>query len=244
MDRISAERDRFERSATESNESVDRLTREKEQLVTLLEKTKLCIERRDSDLRAKENELQTVTVERDRLRQEHASILEAARRADKKNAEAEILLAKYQQGMPKFLERTENGTHYGRFFDLITEANSTAPDQVGRLAIVLRVFADASAREDNAFELVWCVHEIGKALYAVMQALGNGHEWQYEEAIAWALALNKESNGRYLVFVPVVNASFNTIEMTGGAPGGAEQMVKSWGVRNARGDIERRAIVK
>jgi hypothetical protein len=241
---ISMDRHRFEGLAAEANQRADRARRDKEELRRGLAELELSIERRDSDLRAKDRALQAVTAERDRLREEHEAILEEGLKAERKHAEAKNLLAQYEQGMPKFLDGTENGTHYERFFDLITEANSEVPDHVPRLALMLRVFAGASAREDSEFELVWCVHEIGKALYAVMQALGKNHEWQYEEAIAWALALNRHSNARYRIFVPVVNASFNIVEMTGGPPNGAVQMVKSWGVRNARGDVERRAIVK
>jgi hypothetical protein len=239
-----AERNHFEQLANKANEAAEGLRRDKEMLRHLHGDLTDRIEAIESDLRTKESALRTVTTERDLLRDEHDSILEEARQAKQRHAEAEVLLAQYQEGMPKFLHRAENGTHYQRFFDLITEANSAAPGQVERLAIMLRVFAGANAREDSAFELVWCVHEIGKALYAVMQALGNGHEWQYEEAIAWALALNKEGNGRYRIFVPVVSASVNTIEMTGGSPNGAVQVVKSWGVKNARGDVERKAIVQ
>jgi hypothetical protein len=110
--------------------------------------------------------------------------------------------------------------------------------------MMLRVFADALRKEDNNFELFWAVHEIGKSLYCIMQIMRRDDAWQFEEASAWAKALNKAGSGRYSIFVPIVKANFSGSEMIGGTPQSLIQEVKSWGVRNRRGDVERKAVVR
>lgn len=202
-------------------------------------------QRRGEDLKA---ELDAIRRERSLLTKEIAE-LQIKARTEKEHAErvlttAEELLDKYQKGLPRFLETSEKGAHFPTFGGFYLEARSKVPTEADTLDMMLRLFAYANGRNERAFEVLWAVHEIGKGLYATMQAMGCDDKWQFEEATAWSYALNKEGLGKYTVFVPIVRSNFNGVEMTGGTPQSLIQQVKSWGVKNRRGDVERKAIVK
>jgi hypothetical protein len=157
---------------------------------------------------------------------------------------AEGLYARYRDGMPGFLMSYERGAHFKNLWGFVQHASMHVSEGTDRLAIMLRLFNFAISKEDNVFELAWCVHEIGKGLYRIMSALKQDDMWQFEEASAWACALNKEGTGKYSVYVPIVKSNFNGIEMTGGAPQSLISQVFCWGVKTRRGDVERKAIVK
>ena len=195
------------------------------------------IEEREDEIRNLNRKIELLTRELNAVKAESV-------KAAKLRREAEDLLSRYTHGLPMFLEGREDGAHFATFMEFLSDANSKSPSCVTRLAMMLRVIADAITREDNNFEVVWSVHEVGKALYSLMQSLGHNDAWQYEEASGWAHALNKFGAGRFTVFIPVAKSAFNGMEMTGGTPQSLIQEVKSWGVRNRRGDIERKAVVK
>ena len=77
-----------------------------------------------------------------------------------------------------------------------------------------------------------------------MQTIGHDSVWQYQEASAWAAAMNKYGAGRFSIYVPAVDSVFNGLEMTGGTAHTPVTEVKSWGVKNRRGDVERKAVVR
>lgn len=199
----------------------------------------------------KDSQLEQLKQQNKQLELERSVAEDNRRQAEKLKSEAENLRAEagrilqdYKKGLPEFIDGREDGAHFANFFELLTSGYPRAPDCVDRITMMLRIFAGANRRDDNGFELVWSVHEIGKALYALMDVLGYDKDWQFNEARAWAHALNREGAGRFGIFVPVASATFNAQEMTGGVPQSLIQSVKSWGVRNRRGDVERKAFVK
>lgn len=167
--------------------------------------------------------------------------LEAALRA---KSDADSLIKKYATDLPSFINTREEGSRFPTFLEFLSNAHSLCPDEASRLSIMLRVVASAMLRSENSFELIWGIHEVGKSLYATMQALGYDNSVCYEEASAWACALNKYGQGKFTVFIPAERSAFSGLEMTGGAPQTIVQEIKSWGVRNKLGDVERKAIVK
>ena len=165
--------------------------------------------------------------------------------AFKAREEAAQLLSQYLNGLPKFLSRREEGSHYPSFIALFELAQGEHPEIVSRIKLMLRVLEDTMLRDDNgSFEIAWSAHEIGKGLYGLMQSLGHDSVWQYQEASAWAAAMNKYGAGRFSIYVPAVDSVFNGLEMTGGTAHTPVTEVKSWGVKNRRGDVERKAVVR
>jgi hypothetical protein len=200
-------------------------------------KLELIVQQRDSEIEKRNRELQQVIQQVARLSSE-------VEESKKQRREAQDLFDCYANGLPKFVTGREEGAHSDSFLQFLSNANSIASSHVSRLGMMLRVIADAMTRDDNSFELIWSVHEAGKALYTLMEFLGHNEVWQYEEAFAWARALNRYGEGRFTVFIPVVRSTFSGLEMTGGTPQSPIQEVKSWGVKNRRGDVERKAIVR
>jgi hypothetical protein len=212
-----------------------------------LEKELRASEQRERSL---EHALRDRDSERNLLRQEVARLSEERNVAARDKAEAANLKAEafelsrsYNEGLPHFIDDREEGTHFENFGQLLPHANRLVPKEVARLQLMLRLFAHANMNDESAFELFWSVHEIGKSLYTLMRTLGYNDSWQFQEANAWAHGMNKEGSGKYSIFVPVVNSNFNGLEMIGGNPQSLIQEVRSWGVRNRRGDTERKAIV-
>jgi hypothetical protein len=168
---------------------------------------------------------------------EREAVLEAKSRANS-------LLDEYAAGMPTFVKGRGDGSRFPTFLAFLSEANSHQPAAAARLDIMLRLLASAMERNEKTFELIWSVHEIGRALYGIMRTLGFDESRCQEEASAWARTLNKYGEGAFTIFVPAVKSAFNGLEMTGGTPQSVIQEVRSWGVRNKLGDVERKAIVR
>jgi uncharacterized protein YukE len=158
--------------------------------------------------------------------------------------EAERLLASFAAGLPDFVSTRQEGSRFASFLEFLNHANTISPQEVSRLGIMLRVVNSAMFRGEITFELTWSVHEVGKSLYSVMRSLGYDENTCHEEASAWAHALNRFGQGKFAIFVPAVKTAFSGLEMTGGTPQTAIQEVKSWGVRNKLGDVDRKAVVK
>jgi hypothetical protein len=159
-------------------------------------------------------------------------------------SEANSLLETYAAELPSFVGTREEGAHFPTFRDFLSHANSYSPEEASRLGVMLRVVASALLRNENNFELVWGIHEVGRSLYATMQSLGYNENGCHEEASAWACALNKYGQGKFTIFIPAERSAFSSLEMTGGTPQTTVKEIKSWGVRNKLGDVERKAIVK
>ncbi len=109
-------------------------------------------------------------------------------------------------------------------------------------------------RDLSTFDIVSNIHSIGKELASIikLQIEKERKEHQKEPEkhanfttlSACAAAFNKKAEGLYSVFVPIEGSAFNGLEMTGGTSQELVREVLSWGVRNRRGDTERKAIVR
>jgi hypothetical protein len=211
---------------------------------TSLRNLEQLVEKQDRQIRQKDIELENLARQIAELSQEIREAKKERISAIALRGQAEDLLQKYSSGLPSFMNTKTDGGHFPTFLEFLSSANATSASHVARLGMMLRVIADAMTRDDSNFELIWSVHEAGKALYALMHVLGHSDVWHYEEATAWARALNSYGEGRFTLFVPVVNSTFSGLEMSGGTPQSTIKEVKSWGVKNRRGDVERKAIVR
>jgi hypothetical protein len=162
--------------------------------------------------------------------------------------EACTILKTYKTGLPPFLNEPITEARYSTLMDFLLNAKSeTDLDRAilaDELEVQLRDFAIKLRKaEATSLECIACVHEVGKRLYALMQALGYDSDAQWREANAWAFAINKVSGNSLRIFTIHVGEPFSAEQMHGGTANSPVRAVRSWGVKNARNLVQERALV-
>jgi hypothetical protein len=173
-----------------------------------------------------------------------AARLEAAASALRNDAQA--MLDAYRDGLPAFSTQPAEGARCGTLANLILHARLTQPprlDAADELEIQLRLLAVRRRREAACIEQVACVHEIGRRLYALTQALALSDDEQWREADAWARALNRMAGQAFQVFLATSGERFDAELMQGGRTNVPVRRVLGWGITDPRGAVIERAII-
>lgn len=143
----------------------------------------------------------------------------------------------------EFLAAGPAGALLSRLMKKARQAPEDPSDLVEELDVALRQFSIKRRRVAQSAEMVECVHEIGVRLFALMQALGYSPAMQWNEADAWAQALNREGRGQFSIFLVETGDRIDPELMAGGGASPVVREVRSWGVRNSRQEAQCRALV-
>lgn len=158
--------------------------------------------------------------------------------AEAKLKEAERVRMDYDSSLPRFLEKAMPDGK-GTLRDFLDEQTRDRKDLGVRLEVALRGYYAADNEQEQTARLA----EIGERLFEVMRAAGYGVDRQVTIGNAWAAAVN-DSQNQVSVFFPDIGARFDGTEMTG--PHGVirtVEIIRGWGVRNARRTVVRKALV-
>jgi len=178
-------------------------------------------------------------AEEERLRLEKA-YQDNMRLLDKVSSREKHSIQRLNKGLPEFLSKPGLEDE----FDFFDAAKLKKVAGAERLDAALRRFKIAADEKGNDPELFTSVHEVGQALYELMDELKQPVPEQYRNARALAEAIAVEGKGQFSISVVPAGTIINTMVMAGGEAGDKARNIQGWAVKDRRRFVVRKALVQ